>query len=86
MARSTEMGVAESYDRRVVIAVAGTGLVDHRLILSINIMRNSVGVRAELHATERHACSGESVTHSVCADKGINIACLGLSHCGGHTE
>ena len=78
MTCAAEMGVAESDDRGIVVTVAGAGLINHRLVLSVNIVGDRVGVRAELDSAERHAGPGEGVTHTICADKRIHIAGFGL--------
>ena len=82
MTCSAEMGVAESHDRGVVVTVSGAGLIDHRLVLSVDIMRNRIGVWTQLDSSERHASSRESVTHSVCAYERIDIAGVILSEDG----
>ena len=78
VASAAEMGVAESDDCGIVVTVAGAGLVDHRLVFPINTVGDRVGVRTELDSTEGHAGPGKGVSHAVCADERIHIACFRL--------
>ena len=78
MACAAEMGVTESDDRGIIVTVAGAGLIDHRLVFSVNIVGDRVGVRAKLDSAKRHTGPGEGMTHTICADKRIHIAGFGL--------
>ena len=82
MTCSAEVGVAESHYCGVVVTVSGAGLIDHRLVLSVDIMRNRIGVRAKLNPSKWHASPWEGVTHPVCAYERIDIAGVILSEDG----
>ena len=77
VARSAEMRVAEAYDCRVRIAVAGAIFIDTRLVFAVHIVRDGVRVRAQLNPAERHARARKSVSHTVGSDERIDITCLG---------
>ena len=83
MAGAAEMGVAETDDCRIIVAVACAGLVDLRLVFSVYVVRNGVSVRTQLDASEGNAGPGESVSHSVSSDERVDVAGLGLTEsCG----
>ena len=52
MASAAQMGVAETYDCRVVILVSGAIGINLGLILAIHILWNGVGLGTKLHDTE----------------------------------
>ena len=73
VSRTAEMGVAESDDGRIRVTVPGTGLIYHRLVFAVDIVRDRVRVRTELDSTERDASPGKGMSHSVGADEWIHI-------------
>ena len=81
MSRSAEMGMAEADDGLVLPTIAGAVLIGLFLIYSVDIMRDIVCVRAELHSAERHAGTGEGMTHSVGSYHRVNIRRGALRRC-----
>ena len=55
------------------MAVAGAIGISLRLVLSIHIVWNGVGVGAELNSTKRDARSWKSMPHAVGPDDGIDV-------------
>jgi hypothetical protein len=68
------MPVAGADDRGILMAVSGAVVIDPRLVPAGHIMGDCVGIRAELDAAERHACTGKGVSHTGGADKGIDVS------------
>ena len=80
VARAAQVRMGEAHDRGVVPAIARAEGVYLGLILPCHVVRDSVGVRAHLHASEGDAGPGEGVPHSGCPDKGVYIL-RGLGGC-----
>ena len=70
---TAQVGMAETNDGGIVILVSGTIRINFGLVLTIDILRNGVGFRAELDYTERCAGSGEGVPHSGSTNHWINV-------------
>ena len=73
MARTTEMGMAESYYGGVVVLITGTVTVHGACIFPIYGIRDGIGVRAELYHTKRDGRTGKYMPHFLSADHGIHI-------------
>ena len=73
MARSAEMGMTEPDNRAVFMLVACAVFIDAWLVFPVDIVRNGIGIRAELYQSEGVAGPGEGVTHAVGADNGVDI-------------
>ena len=56
---SAEMRMAEADDGAVLMLVAGTVFIRARLINSIDVMRNGIGVRTYLYNAKRSTSTGE---------------------------
>ena len=77
---AAEMGVAETHDAAVSVLIAGTIVVDTRLVYSIDVVGNGVGVGTELYKAVRIASTREGMAHAVGADKDIHMARRTLRH------
>ena len=73
VACAAEVGVAEAHDGAVLVLVAGAVFIHARLVLAVDVVRDSVGVGAELHDAEGRAGSWEGVAHAVGADDGVDV-------------
>ena len=73
MPRAAEVGVAKSDYGIVRMLVAGAILVCSGLVLAGHVVRNGVGIGAQLHSSERNAGSREGVSHPVSSDKWVNV-------------
>ena len=74
MSRAAEVRVGKAHDGGVVPAVSRAEGIHLRLILPRHVVRDRVGVGANLHAAERHAGAGEGVPHTRRSDEGVYIA------------
>jgi hypothetical protein len=68
--------MAETYNRRIRISVTGTIFIDFRLIFSIDVIRNRIGVGTQLDRTERNAGAGKSMSHSIGTYERVDIAAV----------
>ena len=73
VARATEVGVAEAHDGAVLVLVAGAVLIHAWLVLAIDVVRDGVGVGAELHDAEGRAGPRKGMPHAVGADDGVDV-------------
>ena len=73
MPGSVKVRMTKPYNRTIPVLIAGTILVYPRLIGSVYIMRNRIGIRTELYQTMRYASPRESMPHAVRADQRIHI-------------
>ena len=71
MPRSAEVGMAEADDGTVFMLVAGTVFIHARLIDTVDVMRNGIGIRTYLYDTKRSAGAGKCMSHPVCSDDRI---------------
>ena len=72
MSRAAQMGVAETDDGGVFVAVACAVVVGPGLVFAPDIVGNGVGVGAQLYDAEGCAGSGKGVSHACGADEGIH--------------
>ena len=64
--------------RVVAILIAGAVVVGTRLVASIDVVGNRVGVGAQLHRAIGVAGTGEGVSHAVGANENVDIGGVGL--------
>ena len=86
MPRSAEMGMAEADDGTVFMLVAGTVFIRARLINSIDVMRNGIGVRTYLYNAKRSTSTGECMSHPVCSDDWVYQISLLCHNRYGHAD
>ena len=72
MAGAVEMGMAEANDGVVEILVTGAIAVNIRVVFAILLIRNGVGIGAELHKPERDTGAGEGMAHLLGANEGVD--------------
>ena len=73
VACAAEMGVAEAHDAAVAVLIAGTVVIDTRLINPVDVVGNGVGVGTQLHKAVGETGTGKGVPHTVGADKNIDM-------------
>ena len=83
---SAEMRMAEADDGAVLMLVAGTVFIRARLINSIDVMRNGIGVRTYLYNAKRSTGTGECMSHPVCSDDWVYLISLLCHNRHGHAD
>ena len=82
MARTAKVGMTEAHDGIVGMLIPSTVLVNASLIMTINAVRNGVGIGRQLHDAKGGTGSWEGVSHSLGADEGVHeIGSQGLGSC-----
>ena len=68
MSCSTEMRMAEADDGTVLMLVACTVFIHARLIDTVDVVRNGIGIRTYLYDAEWGAGTRKCMSHPVCSD------------------
>ena len=78
MSCTVEMGMAEADYGLVVILVTGTVPVNRRIVFTVHVIRDGIGVGAELDEAKGDACPGKGMPHFAGADQWVHKRGEGL--------
>ena len=73
MACAAEMRVAKPDNGAVFVLITSAILVHTWLVFSIDVVRHSIGVGAELYNAERRTSPWKSVPHAVRPNDGVDV-------------
>ncbi len=73
MARAAEMRMTESHNRFILVFVARAVSVHIPVVLAIDLVRQCIGIRTQLHRPERNGCSRIRMPHFFGANQWMNV-------------